>query len=65
MPDMPIKQEPVDDARLLDATAANLEVCIGDDIKTEECDEPYLKRCKQEPIDFIVPNVDEMDYDVC
>ena len=55
-----IKQEPVDDARLLSVTAANLEVCIGDDVKTEECDEPYLKRCKQEPIDFVVDDVEHV-----
>ena len=61
-----IKQEPVDDARLLSVTAANLEVCIGDDVKTEECDdELYSKRSKPEPVDFVVANVDEMDHDVC
>ena len=64
MSDARIKQEPVDDARLLSATTANLEVCIGDDVKTEECDEPFLKHCKQEPVDFVVPNVEEMDH-VC
>ena len=58
-----IKQEPVDDARLLSVTSANLEVCIGDDVKMEECDESYLKHFKQEPVDFVVPNV--ADHDVC
>ena len=57
MSDVVIKQEPVNDARLLNVTSANLEV----EIKTEHSDEveqcdhgTFLKCCKQEPVDSVV-----------
>ena len=70
MSDISIKQEPVDDVRLCSVVAAELEVCIDTDIKIEQSnnDEPYLKRCKQEPVDFVVDDVvDETEEpdDVC
>ena len=70
MSDISIKREPVDDARLCSVTAAELEVCIDTDIKIEQSDddEPYLKRCKQEPVDFVIDDilVDETEPDdVC
>ena len=62
-----IKQEPVNDVRLLSVTAANLEVEIKtepSDDEVEPCDHgTFLKCCKQEPVDSVVDNVDEMELD--
>ena len=66
MPDISIKHEPVDDARLCSVTAAELEICVDTDIKIEQSDddEPYLKHCKQETVDSVIQDViDETLHD--
>ena len=57
------KREPVDDVRLFSVTAPNLEVDIDDD-EGEECDEPFLKRMKREPVDEVVDGMDRSDNEV-